>query len=148
MLLKNSITGLRDVRNKQQVKPKETIVLHIQTEDEVLYRSIENILSKHVNSKTILFTNSPVPNCISTVIGKDKFYLETERAPDNSHQRIDLEKELDHLQNFLISIEKKLGNEKFMAHAKPEVLALEQKKKADAEIKLRIIRESLASMQN
>jgi valyl-tRNA synthetase len=31
-------------------------------------------------------------------------------------------------------------------NAKPEVLALEQKKKADAEMKIRIIEESLATL--
>ena len=53
-------------------------------------------------------------------------------------------KELNHLKGFLISVEKKLGNEKFVQNAKAEVLALEQKKKADAEMKIKIIEESLA----
>ena len=38
----------------------------------------------------------------------------------------DLEKELNHLRNFLATVEKKLGNEKFVANAKPEVIALEK----------------------
>ena len=59
-------------------------------------------------------------------------------------QKDDLLKELNHLKGFLIAVEKKLGNEKFVQNAKPEVLALEQKKKADAEMKIKIIEESLA----
>ena len=54
-----------------------------------------------------------------------------------------LNKELEYLKGFLISIDKKLGNERFVANAKPEVIALEQKKKADAEAKIRVIEESL-----
>ena len=57
-----------------------------------------------------------------------------------------MEKELAHLQGFLKTVEKKLGNEKFVANAKPEVLALEQKKKADATEKMEIIMESLKGM--
>jgi len=53
-------------------------------------------------------------------------------------------KELNHLKGFLLSVEKKLNNEKFVQNAKPEVLALEQKKKSDAETKIRVIEESLA----
>ena len=44
-----------------------------------------------------------------------------------------MEDEIKYLQGFLISVEKKLGNEKFVANAKPEVVENERKKKADAE---------------
>jgi valyl-tRNA synthetase len=145
-LLKNVISSLRDVRNKQQIKPKETINLHIQTETESNYRDIENILAKQVNAKSIEYTNEPVTGCITTVIGKDKFYIETEQPIDTGHQRSDLEKELSHLKGFLQTVEKKLSNEKFVSNARPEVLALEQKKKADAETKIKAIEESLATL--
>ena len=55
---------------------------------------------------------------------------------------------IGYLKGFLISVEKKLGNEKFVANAKPEVLALEQKKKTDAEEKMKIIEESLKIISN
>ena len=145
-LLKDIITGLRDVRNKQQIKPKEQVELFIDTSNEETYISIENILSKQVNAKNISFTKSTVAETISCVIGKDKFYIKTEQPLNTGNQKSELLKELDHLKGFLISVEKKLGNEKFVQNAKPEVLALEQKKKADAETKIRVIEESLAAL--
>ena len=146
ILLKELITGLRDVRNKQQVKPKETIELFIDTTGKEMYQSIEAILAKQVNAKSISFTNETVAGTISCVIGKDKFYLKTEQPLNTGQQKDDLQKELDHLKGFLVSVEKKLGNEKFVQNAKPEVLALEQKKKADAETKIRVIEESLGAL--
>jgi len=146
ILLKELITGLRDVRNKQQVKPKETIELFIDTTSKEMYQSIDAILSKQVNAKSISFTNETVAETISCVIGKDKFYLKTEQPLNTGQQKDDLQKELDHLKGFLVSVEKKLGNEKFVQNAKPEVLALEQKKKADAETKIRVIEESLGAL--
>ncbi|MEP6713733.1 MAG: valine--tRNA ligase, partial [Ferruginibacter sp.] len=143
-LLKNIITGLRDIRNKQQVKPKETIELFIDSENMEVYNGIENILAKQVNAKTISFINAPVDNTISSVIGKDKFYIKTEQPLNTANQKEDLQKELHHLKGFLLSVEKKLSNEKFVANAKPEVLALEQKKKEDALTKIKVIEESLA----
>ncbi|MFT3908179.1 MAG: valine--tRNA ligase [Ferruginibacter sp.] len=152
-LLKELITGLRDVRNKQQIKPKETIELFVDTANNTAHdtldnvlNKIENILLKQVNAKSISFTNAPVADTISCVIGKDKFYIKTEQPINKGNQKDDLEKELNHLKGFLISVEKKLGNEKFVSNAKPEVLAMEQKKKADAETKIRVIEESLASL--
>src|SRR4029078_274412 len=63
-LLKLVITSLRDARNKNQLKPKEPIKLHIQTASPSAYNSIEGILRKQVNASHILFTNEPVNNTI------------------------------------------------------------------------------------
>jgi valyl-tRNA synthetase len=145
-LLKNIISGLRDVRNKNQIKPKETIKVHIQTAEAAIYKSIESILAKQINAEAITYVNDAVAGTITTVIGKDKFYIETEQPLNVAGQKEDLEKELAHLKGFLISVEKKLSNEKFVANAKPEVLAIENKKKADAEEKIGIIEESLKGM--
>lgn len=146
MLLKNIITGLRDVRNKNQIKPKEPIRLHIQSADADKIKAIESILAKQVNSSSISFTDDAIPGTITSVIGKDKFYVETEQPLNTAGQKEGLEKDLAYYQGFLTTVEKKLGNEKFVANAKPEVIALEQKKKADALDKIKVIEESLASL--
>ena len=143
-LLKETISGLRDVRNKQQAKPKETIQLFIQTENKAVYQAIENILSKQVNTSEIGYTQDTVAGSFTTVIGKDKFYVVTEQPIDTGNQKASLEKELNHLIGFLASVEKKLSNEKFVQNAKPEVIALEQKKKSDAESKIKVIQDALA----
>ena len=143
-LLKDTISGLRDVRNKQQVKPKETIQLFIQTDDQGIYKKIENLLSKQVNTSEIGYTQDTVAGSFTTVIGKDKFYVVTEQPIDTGNQKSGLEKELQHLIGFLASVEKKLNNEKFVQNAKPEVIALEQKKKSDAESKIKVIQDALA----
>ena len=145
-LLKELITGLRDVRNKQQLKPKESVELFIDTSDREMYLGMETLLAKQVNASAVNFTGEAITGTISCVIGKDKCYLKTAQPLNTGQQKADLQKELDHLKGFLISVEKKLGNEKFVQNAKPEVLALEQKKKADAETKIRVIEESLAAL--
>ena len=42
--LKELITGIRDAKNKHQIKPKELITLFIETEDESTFQPIKNIL--------------------------------------------------------------------------------------------------------
>ncbi|MES2702616.1 MAG: hypothetical protein V4649_08260 [Bacteroidota bacterium] len=44
---------------------------------------------------------------------------------------------------FLVSIDKKLGNERFMANAKPDVVDAERKKQSDALAKIQTLEESL-----
>ena len=41
---------------------------------------------------------------------------------------------------------KKLGNEKFVANAKPEVIANENKKREDAENKIKVLEEALGAL--
>ncbi|MFN8290975.1 MAG: valine--tRNA ligase [Chitinophagaceae bacterium] len=145
-LLKEMITAIRDARNKNQLKPKDTIRLHIQTAHKEVYVSIADILARQVNAEMISYTGTSVPNSITVVVQKDKFFLETTAVLDTSSQKEQLQKDLDYLKGFLVSVEKKLGNERFVQNAKPEVVEAEKKKKADAEARIRVIEESLASL--
>lgn len=145
-LLKDAISGIRDARNKAQLKPKESIVLHINTNSAQLLTGIQHLLAKQVNAKSIRFVQSAVPGTIATVIGKDQFYIETEQPLQTGNQKEDLEKELEYLKGFLLSVEKKLSNEKFMQQAKPDIIANEVKKKEDALGKIKVIEASLDSL--
>lgn len=145
-LLKEVITALRDVRVKNQLKPKEAVKLSIETTQQKSYQTIESILAKQVNAESIAYVSSSVNASISFVVQKDKFYIETEKEIDTTSQKEQLLKDLDYLKGFLSSVEKKLGNERFVQNAKQEVIEIERKKKADAEAKIRAIEESLASL--
>ena len=145
-LLKQVISTIRDGRNKNQVKPKDTIRLFIETKAEESYSSIENILGKQVNAEEISFTLEAVANTIIVAVEKDKFYIKTNKELDTSTLKDDLLKDLEHQKGFLASVEKKLSNERFVQNAKPEVLALEQKKKADALARIKTIEESLSTI--
>jgi valyl-tRNA synthetase len=145
-LLKQVITALRDGRNKNQIKPKELVQLHIQTANKDRYHTIEAILKKQVNAASITYTQEAVANTIVVAVETDKFYIEVERALDTNAMRAELEKDLQYQQNFLQSVMKKLSNERFVQNAKPEVIALERKKQADAEARIQVIEESLKSL--
>jgi valyl-tRNA synthetase len=146
-ILKETISGLRDVRNKQQLKPKETVKLYIETDNPITYETIQSILSKQINASECSFTRQAIAESFTTVIGKDKFYLVSEQPIDTENQKAGLEKELQHLIGFLASVEKKLNNEKFVQNAKPEIIALEQKKKSDAESKIKVIQDALTLLK-
>lgn len=145
-LLQEVITGLRDARNKHQIKPKEPINIYVQTADQAAYEAIAPILSRQVNAGSIEYVQETVANTITVVIGKDKFCLSTEAPMETGKQKEELLKELEYLKGFLESVNKKLSNERFVQNAKPEVLGKEQQKKADAEEKIKVIEESLASL--
>ncbi|MEY4292123.1 MAG: hypothetical protein RIQ61_500 [Bacteroidota bacterium] len=142
--LKSVITAIRDARNKNNVKPKESIALYITSDQELVYNSVLGLLAKQINASSIEMTKEPVAGGISLVVGVDKLYvLLNDTTIDTDAQKAQLEKDLQYFIGFLQSVEKKLSNEKFVQNAKPEVIAMEQKKQADAMAKIKTIEESL-----
>jgi valyl-tRNA synthetase len=148
-LLKTTITAIRDARNKNQLKPKDPVKLHIESTNIAAFKAIETLLAKQVNASEIHIANQmgTIANSITVVVGKEKIFIETTVALDAGAQKEKLLKDLEHLKGFLVAVDKKLSNEKFVQNAKPEVIELERKKKADAETKIRVIEESLLSLQ-
>lgn len=145
-VLKKVISALRDARSKNQLKPKETIKLHIQSANSKIYKNIENILAKQVNAESIFYTNDTIADAIVVAAEKDKFYIETEKLIDKEFLKAQLLKDLVHQKSFLQTVFKKLDNERFVANAKPGAVELEKKKQADAIERIKTIEESLASL--
>lgn len=147
ILLKQVITAIREARAKNQIKPKDPISLHIQTSAQTQYAAIQSILAKQVNAETIQLTDAAVNNSIVVAVEKDKFYIVTSgQAVDTESLKAELLKDLAYQIGFLESVMKKLGNERFVQNAKPEVIANEEKKKADALARIQTIEESLANL--
>lgn len=146
LLLKNVITAIRDARNKNNLKPKDSIKLHIQTGQSSSYKIFEGILAKQVNAELVSYTKEAITGCIAISFEKDKFFIETNQQQDTTAIKAELQKDLDYQMKFLESVEKKLSNERFVQNAKPEVVELERKKKADAEARIKTIKETLENV--
>ncbi|MEO5564791.1 MAG: class I tRNA ligase family protein, partial [Chitinophagaceae bacterium] len=150
-LLKETITAIRDARNKNQLKPKDTINLFIDSKVPANYKIFDFILTKQVNADQINYVTETVANSITIVINNDKIYIKSDSDSIDNNLRNEivkdlLQKDLDYQKGFLASVEKKLNNERFVNNAKPEIIELERKKKEDTEAKIKTIQESLASL--
>lgn len=143
-LLQDLITAVRDARVKNNLKPKDVIKLAVDTKEQSVYANATSLLSRQINAEEISFTSEAIQGSISLVVGTDKFYISSNVTIDTTAQKEQLQKDLDYQKGFLLSVEKKLSNEKFVANAKPEILASEQKKQSDALAKIKTIEESLS----
>lgn len=148
--LKELITAIRDTRNKYQLKQKDTIQLWIETDQPALLTSIQTILANQANATPLTIVNAidATKNGITMVVGKIKLLIETGQGQSTEGQREQLEKDLNYYKGFLASVEKKLSNDRFVQNAKPAIIELEQKKKADALDKIRLLEESLARLSS
>ena len=57
-----------------------------------------------------------------------------------------LEKELKYTQGFVVGVSKKLSNERFVSNAPEQVVAIEKKKLADAEAKIKALHQQIAEL--
>lgn len=136
------VVAIRAFRASKQISPKESIELFIKTGQTTVFEKHKELMKKFLNTSDIQFVNEKVQGAGAVMVGTDEFFIPLKNI-DEAAERAKAEKEIAYLEGFLVSVNKKLDNEKFVANAKPEVLAAERKKKADAEQKLAALRAGL-----
>lgn len=152
-ILKADITAIRDARKKNELKNSEHIKFMGNATADSVYKQPQNenllaLLQKQTNIQYTIQADIQEKSKNELIVNSDNrtFFLTLERKIDTSAQKEELQKDLDYLKGFISSIDKKLGNERFVQNAKAEVVALERKKKADAEAKIKSIEESLLQL--
>jgi valyl-tRNA synthetase len=144
------LTVSREFRQQQQMKHSEPISRiflpkEIFGEEESLY----DIIRRQLNATALDF--NPISGHdhaglqMIPLLGY-QIGLQAELKADRENRKPALEKELAHYRGFLESLTKKLGNERFLQNARPEVITLEKKKKSDTEEKIAAIEETLKGL--
>jgi valyl-tRNA synthetase len=145
--LKQDITAIRDARIKNNILGKDKIKINVEAKYSNFYELVEPILLKQTNAENPINYIVTTETGSLTIIGHGpKIQITTTNKIDTTTQKEQLIKDLEYQKGFLLSVEKKLSNERFVQNAKPEVVEVEKKKKADAEAKIKAIEESLASL--
>lgn len=142
-LIKDLISEIRNVRNTRQISPKEALPLSIKVNSGLNYQTWTDVIFKLANVSEIELVNDKIAGAASFMVGNDEFFIVLNENIDLAAEKERLTKELEYLVGFLKSVDAKLSNERFVQNAKPEIIANERNKKADAESKISIIKESL-----
>ncbi len=140
------IAQIRTIRNTKQLSPKEVLPLAVKTADRSIYERFTHTITKLANTQAIVFVDEKVENAAGFIIDKDEFFVDLGNNIDVAAERERMLLELNYAKGFLKSVMAKLGNEKFVANANPEVVAAERKKQADAEGKIALLEQSIAQL--
>lgn len=146
-LIKTLISEIRNVRNTRQISPKEALPLSIKINSGLAFEKWANIVFKLANISEVELVNDKIAGAASFMVDKDEFFILLNENVDLDAERERLTKELEYLKGFLKAVDAKLGNERFVQNAKPEIIANERNKKADAESKIATITESLEALK-
>jgi valyl-tRNA synthetase len=137
------LTQIRNIRNTKQILQKDALKLAVKSNSGINYQQYQAIIAKLGNISEFTLVDDKLNGALNFMASTDEFYIPLSENLDPVAERARLEKEKEYLLGFLKSVTAKLSNERFMANAKPEIIEVELKKKADAEAKLRIIEQNL-----
>lgn len=146
--LQDVTRALREVRSNYNVAPKKSLPAAIEAKGESLasLKALGAHLTNLLNLSSLEFgENVSVPeNSATSVSGEAKLYLGDVLDPEKERAR--LGKQAEKLQKAIGGIEKKLGNERFVAKAPPEVVESEKKRLTDLQGQLAAVEEGLAAL--
>ncbi len=142
--LKEVIAGIRTIRKQKQLPQREELELHVKGTHNP---RLDAIIIKMGNISLIKTVAEKLPTASAFIAGAVEYSVPLADKVNVEEEIAKLEKDLDYYTKFLAGVEKKLGNERFVANAPEAVVAMERKKKSDAEEKLATIRASLEALK-
>ena len=137
--LKQIIAGVRNVRASKNIPQKERLTLISPIALNALVDKLANV--------DIVVNGEVTGNCSKFIVGTTEFAIPMDAFINVEEELKKLEADLQHQQGFLRGVMAKLSNERFVQNAKPEIVALEQKKKADAEARIAALEEAIKALQ-
>ena len=138
------VAGIRTIRLQKGIANKEQLTLQIIGAHD---HSNDCILTKMTNLATIETIEEKDPAAASFRVHATEYAIPLSNAIDVEAELKKLEAELKYAQGFLKTVMGKLGNERFVQNAPEAVVAMERKKKADAEEKIKSLEESIAALK-
>ncbi|WP_426279091.1 valine--tRNA ligase [Chryseobacterium sp. S-02] len=136
------ISGVRNYRQTKGISPREAAEIYTNASE----FANESVIKKLANVSEIHFGTKTDKPSFTFLVGATEVSIPLSENLDLEEEKIKTEEELKYLKGFLISVDKKLSNEKFVANAKPEIVEVERKKQKDALDKIAILEEKLKSL--
>ncbi|MBF03720.1 MAG: valine--tRNA ligase [Flavobacterium sp.] len=140
------ISGIRTIRKDKNISFKETIDLKV-LNNENAATCFDSIIIKLGNVADLSYITEKLNGALSYRIKSNEYFIPISGNVDLDAEIAKLEEELKYTQGFLKSVQVKLSNEKFVANAKPEIVASERKKEADALAKITTLEQSLINLK-
>ncbi len=145
-ITKGIIAGIRNVRANKGISPREAFEMYYKGND--FYGKNNSIIEKLANVSKITEATDEIKGAAATfMVSTIEISIPLGNNVNAEEEIKKMEEEIKYLEGFLAGVEKKLGNEKFVANAKPEIVEKERKKKSDAESKIATLKENIAKMK-
>ena len=140
---KEIISGIRTVRLQKNIPNRNALSLQVVGS---FANACRAIIVKLANIDAINEVSEKDATAASFLVGTTEYAVPLGSNINVEEELAKLNADLKYYQGFLASVEKKLGNERFVNNAPEAVVNAERKKKADAESKIATLKESIAAL--
>jgi valyl-tRNA synthetase len=144
-IAKNVIANVRAIRNQNNISPKESLVLQVTEQNQIA--SLDGVVIKMANLSSLDVVDTKSEGTSAFLIGTTEYAVHIGNLINADEEIAKTEAEVKRLEGFLLGVQKKLSNERFVANAPANVVELEKKKQADAESKIAALKENIKSMK-
>lgn len=154
VIIQQLIAAARNLRAEMGLSPSvkcDITANCVDDEDAAFLNSVKDYIRSLAKIETFdiaVSSEAPAYKSVTTVVGRYQLYLKIEGLIDIDAEKSKLVKEIERTEGFILSIEKKLGNEKFVSKASAEVVENERKKLDDNKQKLDKLKEHLKILEN
>jgi valyl-tRNA synthetase len=141
----NVISEIRTFRKSKNIANKDQIELSVKS-NEAINKDLDTLIVKLTNLSNLIYVDDKVAGAFSFVVKSNEYFIPLAGNIDVEAELEKIQADLEYAKGSLAIAEKKLSNERFVAGAPEQVVAAEQKKKSDAEAKIKVLEEQLASL--
>ncbi|PKB43389.1 valyl-tRNA synthetase [Cellulophaga sp. RHA19] len=140
------VSGVRTIRKNKNIPMKEALELSVLNAENVS-KEWDVVIAKLTNVSSINYADAAVDGALSFRVKSNEYFIPMVGAIDIEAEIKKIEEELKYTKGFLISVQKKLSNERFVNNAPDKVIDVERKKQADAEAKIETLEKSLKGLK-
>ncbi len=142
------INAIRRIRKEKGIAFKEAITLKVKRNDARQGAgTFDSLIAKLGNLEAIEYVNERVEQAAGFIIKSTEYFIPLNQSIDVEQELASVNEELKYARGFLNSVMKKLENERFVNNAPEKVVAMERKKKADAEAKIKVLETKLKELE-
>jgi len=146
-MIKEVVGNVRTIRKEKNLPVKEQLSLSVLSANGDYSSTFAAVMEKLANLKEINKVSGKVEGALSFMVKTNEYFIPMDGLVDVEAEIKRLEDELKYQQGFLKSVTAKLGNERFVNNAPEAVVAKERQKQADAEAKIKTLKESIENLK-
>ncbi len=139
------ISNIRNIRKQNNIANKIEIDLGIVKSGNHPVE-MDPVLVKMGNVAALSYIEDKMANSFSFIVKNSSFYIPFGDTVDIEGEIEKVKEELEYTKGFMKSVQKKLGNERFVNNAPEAVVNIEKKKLADAQEKINILEEKMKNL--
>ncbi len=137
------VTEIRNLRKTKNIPMRESLAVSLFTGKSNPISDFHSMIIKMCNLTAIENISDKPEGQAPIMIRDHEYFVHTQGLINQEEEQKKITEELIYTKSFLESVMKKLSNERFVSNAKPEMVAIENKKKSDAEAKIKLLESQL-----